>query len=170
METIKKFEVGKTYYARSICNHDCIFTMEVVSRTEKTVTYIFEGEKKRSSIKHDDHGNEWIKSHGYSMAPVFRAERQQEEQEQDDLEEWQQKKATVTMTNEEWLKLTTYLLMSTNHRKGEAEAWERLATETNEDGSPKFKNAASNAEFWREMMVSIDNIRKTIDGERKYEA
>lgn len=89
---------------------------------------------------------------------------------QDDLEEWQQKKATVTMTNEEWGKLTTYLLMSTNHRKGEAEAWENLAKETNEDGSTKFKNAASNAEFWREMMATIESIRKKIDDEKKYEA
>lgn len=27
---MKKFEVGKTYYSRSICNHECIFTIEVV--------------------------------------------------------------------------------------------------------------------------------------------
>lgn len=76
---MKKFEEGKTYYSRSVCNHDCIFTIEVVKRTAKTVTYIYEGHERRSNIKLDDNGNEYIKPDNYSMAPVFRAERQQNE-------------------------------------------------------------------------------------------
>ena len=28
-----KFEVGSVYYARSACNHDCVFLMKVLSRT-----------------------------------------------------------------------------------------------------------------------------------------
>ena len=35
---MKKFEIGKTYFCRSICDHDCIFEMTVISRTEKTIT------------------------------------------------------------------------------------------------------------------------------------
>lgn len=79
MTTLKKFEPGKTYYSRSICDHECIFTIEVVKRTAKTVTYMYQGKERRSNIKLDEHGNEYIKPDNYSMAPVFRAERQQKE-------------------------------------------------------------------------------------------
>lgn len=48
---MKKFEVGKTYYSRSICDNECIFTIKVVKRTEKSVTYIYEGKQRRSMIK-----------------------------------------------------------------------------------------------------------------------
>ena len=80
METVKKFETEKSYYARSICDHDCIFIIEVVKRTAKTVTYMYQGKERRSNIKLDEHGNEYIKPDNYSMAPVFRAERQWPEQ------------------------------------------------------------------------------------------
>ena len=36
------FETGKTYQARSIGDHNCIFTFKVIKRTEKTIT-IFSG-------------------------------------------------------------------------------------------------------------------------------
>lgn len=44
---------------------------------------------------------------------------------------------TVTLTADQWNTLYFYLLTSTKYRNGEIEAWERLALETNEDGSPK---------------------------------
>lgn len=37
MKENKKFEVGKTYYARSIGNWDCVYRFKVVRRTAKTV-------------------------------------------------------------------------------------------------------------------------------------
>lgn len=77
--------------------------------------------------------------------------------------EWKQKPATVTMTNEEWNLLSAYLIMSTNHRKGEAEAWAELATEKDENGQPTFKNAASNAEFWQKIITEMEKAIKTID-------
>lgn len=33
-----KFETGRTYYTRSLCDYDCIIAVTVVSRTAKTVT------------------------------------------------------------------------------------------------------------------------------------
>lgn len=78
---MKKFQVGKKYYSHSACDHECIFTIEVVKRTEKTVTYIYQGRQRRSNIKMDEHNNEYIKPDNYSMAPVFRAECQKEENE-----------------------------------------------------------------------------------------
>ena len=69
----------------------------------------------------------------------------------------------VTLTEDEWTDLTTYILLTTKHRVAEAEAWEKLATETNPDSSPKFPHAADNALFWREMSAKLERIRKQID-------
>lgn len=41
---MKKFEIGKTYSMRSICDHDCVWTYTVTARTAKTIT-ISDGEK-----------------------------------------------------------------------------------------------------------------------------
>ena len=239
-KNMKKFEVGKAYYSRSICNHECIFTIEVVKRTEKSVTYIYDGKQRRSMIKTDESG-EYIKPDRYSMAPTFRADREVEAQEaeeqtteeqageiakaivdgigkdlaaglveyynlvkqlaedipgyklrdtreikrllieqlpewdEEDWEDlrvaveaenqriWDKQEKTVTMTREQWTTLTTYLLMSTKRREGEAKAWAELAEEKAEDGSPKYMNAAGNAEYWRELVTDIEEIRKKID-------
>lgn len=72
---MNKFEVGCTYQTRSIGDHDCIFEITVTSRTIKTVSYLYNGKKRRSNVKVDDNG-EWIKPDNYSMAPVFRAYRE----------------------------------------------------------------------------------------------
>lgn len=45
-------------------------------------------------------------------------------------------KRSVTLTEEEWTDLTTYILMTTKTRLDEAEAWEKLAAEKCPDGSP----------------------------------
>ena len=37
-QEIKKFEVGKIYQCRSICDYDCIWSFRVIKRTAKTVT------------------------------------------------------------------------------------------------------------------------------------
>ncbi len=77
--------------------------------------------------------------------------------------EWEKEERTVTLTNAEWSNLTCYILMSTNHRTGELEAWRRLAQEKDEDGNIKFKNAESNANFWEGMINDLDRIQKKID-------
>ena len=79
------------------------------------------------------------------------------------LEEWEAKEKAVTLTNGEWSKLTTFLIMTTKYREGEAKAWAELAEEREEDGSIKYKHAASNAEFWREMIAELESIREKID-------
>ena len=70
---------------------------------------------------------------------------------------------TITLTDEQANLLTCYILMTTNYRKGEKEAWESLATETVEDGSLKFPKAPSNAKFWEETEAQLTEIRKIID-------
>ena len=51
---------------------------------------------------------------------------------------------TVTLTADQWNTLYFYLLTSTKYRNGEIEAWERLALETNEAGSPTTRPAGEN--------------------------
>ena len=67
-----KIESGTTLTARSICDSDCIFSLQVISRTAKTATVKFLGREKRTKIHTDDRG-EYIMPERYSMAPTFRA-------------------------------------------------------------------------------------------------
>lgn len=68
-----RFESGKTYTTRSICDHDCIIAVTIEKRTEKTITTTVRGERKTFRIGLHD-GVEFIKPWGsYSMAPMIRA-------------------------------------------------------------------------------------------------
>ena len=78
--------------------------------------------------------------------------------------DWGEEERAITLTNAQWNRLTTFLLMTTRYRNGELEAWEKLSLEKNEDGTPTFKNAQSNIEFWRGMIEDIEAIRESIDG------
>lgn len=71
---------------------------------------------------------------------------------------------TITLTYEEISTISCYILMTTKYREGEAEAWDRLATETEPDGSPKFPKAESNARFWREESEKLTAIREKMEG------
>lgn len=76
---------------------------------------------------------------------------------------WEQQPKTVTLTNELCSTLQCYILMTTKHREGELKAWEELAQETDENGAPKFKNAASNAQFWRDMEPQLQQILEALN-------
>lgn len=67
-----KFQVGKTYYSRSVCDYDCVWAHSIAKRTAKTVTL---GNGKRCKIKINAFdGIEYILPLGnYSMAPMLRA-------------------------------------------------------------------------------------------------
>ncbi|WP_227829960.1 MULTISPECIES: hypothetical protein [unclassified Clostridioides] len=70
-----KFEVGKTYFAKSVCDHDCIYTIEVIKRTDKTITYKEDDTVRRAKIRFNDDNNcEYIRVGNHSMAPNFSAE------------------------------------------------------------------------------------------------
>lgn len=74
---MKKFEIGKTYSMRSICDHNCVWTYTVTARTAKTIT-ISDGEKTlkcRVIQKVSEYrGAETIYPLGqYSMAPSLTA-------------------------------------------------------------------------------------------------
>lgn len=76
---------------------------------------------------------------------------------------WCKEEKTVTLTNDQWSNLTCYLRMTTKYREGELGAWQELAKETDENGEQKFKNAPSNAEFWKMLILDIEEITKAIE-------
>lgn len=66
-----KFEAGKTYATRSVCDHDCIIRVVVAKRTAKTLTTAA-GKTLRIS---EYNGVEQVKPWGtYSMAPIVGAD------------------------------------------------------------------------------------------------
>lgn len=74
-----KFEAGKTYATRSICNSDCVFCYTVLSRTACTITVVDNhGNHKtcRISKKVSEYRNaETILPEGnYSMCPMLSAD------------------------------------------------------------------------------------------------
>lgn len=75
--TMTKFETGKTYTANSICNHECVWTYEVIARTEKTITVTDGTETKKLRIikgLSEMDNRECVYPLGkYSMAPILRA-------------------------------------------------------------------------------------------------
>jgi hypothetical protein len=70
---MSKFETSKTYQTRSICDNNCIFEIEVIKRTAKTITALVHGKEKTLRIKEWE-GVEQVKPFGsYSMCPVISA-------------------------------------------------------------------------------------------------
>jgi hypothetical protein len=67
-----KFEAGKTYSTRSVCDHNCIISVTVASRTDKTIVTTAGKRFRIGSYA----GIEQVKPWGsYSMAPIVSAER-----------------------------------------------------------------------------------------------
>lgn len=66
-----KFNVNQTYSTRSVCDHNCIFSITVASRTAKTIKTTA---GKTFRIAEYD-GNEQVKPMGsYSMCPIIGAD------------------------------------------------------------------------------------------------
>ena len=73
-EALIQFTVGEQLSARSLCDYDCVFRFEVVSRTNKFVTLKYYNELKRVGIKVRD-GREYCSPLGsYSMSPTVSAQ------------------------------------------------------------------------------------------------
>ena len=75
---MKKFESGKTYTMRSICDHECVWAFTVKGRTAQMITLIDEKGKeiKCRVIKgiSELDNREAVRPFGtYSMSPILRA-------------------------------------------------------------------------------------------------
>lgn len=63
-----------------------------------------------------------------------------------------------TLTSEQRATLIAYILMTTKMREEEAAAWDKLAEEKTADGQPRFRHAAANAQYWRELQTKLTEI------------
>lgn len=72
---MKKFEIGHTYFDTWACDSDSISTIKIVGRSAQYVTFERAGKTRRAKIYTDNHG-EYIMPDRYSMACVYRAERE----------------------------------------------------------------------------------------------
>lgn len=71
-----KFEAGKTYTGRSICDSEQIYRMTVVSRTPKTIKVQMDGANLKTLRPGVYDGVEFVKPNGnYSMALIIRADK-----------------------------------------------------------------------------------------------
>jgi hypothetical protein len=71
--TIATFTVGKTYTARSACDHNCVWSFKVVSRTAKSITIEGNEGTSRRGVSIWDGGETAFPMGRYSMAPIIRA-------------------------------------------------------------------------------------------------
>jgi hypothetical protein len=68
-----QFQIGKTYFTRSICDADTIIRVTVSKRTDKTIV-TDSGDRLRVKVWN---GVEQVKPWGtYSMAPIVSADRE----------------------------------------------------------------------------------------------
>ena len=71
-----QFQIGKSYFARSIGDYDCIFRHTILARTAKTVTIHHNGSDVKRAISFHN-GVEQFKPYGsHSMCAIIRADRE----------------------------------------------------------------------------------------------
>ena len=75
----------------------------------------------------------------------------------------EQKGRILKLTEEELFQLALYLDLTDSFRRESIETWENLSSETNDDGTPRYKHAAGNASFFRKQCAIIEQIRQKIE-------
>lgn len=123
---MKKFEVGHTYFDQYACDHETLSTIKIVKRTAKTVTFERHGKTRRAKLYEDCNGEYIIPDH-YSMACVYRAEREllDEEPEQEVITDYAVSENLLVLTAGE--KIIEHLFGSSNFRKKELDFLTALA-------------------------------------------
>lgn len=75
---ITRFEVGKTYEARSICDWQCVWTFTVIKRTAKFITIVNErGEESRVGVSVWEGVERALPLGRFAFAPVIMADREE---------------------------------------------------------------------------------------------
>jgi len=71
-----QFQVGRTYATRSICDHNCIFSFTIKSRTAKTVTVDVHGKTVKRGLNVYDDVEQFKPFGSYSMCAIIRANKE----------------------------------------------------------------------------------------------
>ena len=69
-----QFQVGRTYATRSICDHECVFSFVIISRTAKTVTTTVHGKIVRRGLSIWNGVEQFAPFGRYSMAAIVGAD------------------------------------------------------------------------------------------------
>ena len=77
-----------------------------------------------------------------------------------------ERKVILELTKEQADALDFYLLITTKYRKNEYEVCESLAKERNKDGTLKFPNMPSNADFYKKQNKTIEKIQEILQRAR----
>ena len=72
----------------------------------------------------------------------------------------------VELTLEQINLIECYIMVTTNHRKKEREAWEELAKLTKDDGTPEIPVAKGNAQWYTELDPRLDEIMNVLRNAR----
>ena len=70
---------------------------------------------------------------------------------------------TVTLTEKQIDKLKCYLNMQKQTRIREQNSWAESAKEKNPDGTPKYKHAENNAQWWQETNAALDEVVEVLN-------
>jgi hypothetical protein len=62
-----------TLTSRSICDYNCIFSLEVISRKGNFATIKYMNQTRRTKVYSDRDGNEYLQPDKHSMSPIFSA-------------------------------------------------------------------------------------------------
>ena len=79
------------------------------------------------------------------------------------VKKWRNTERSISLTNSEWNDLAMYILMTAQYREEAIRMWLDMSVETNPDGTPKYRNAASNAKAWKKIAATVDKVRRVID-------
>ena len=71
---------------------------------------------------------------------------------------------TITLTDEQALVLRMYIEMTAYVRKGQIETCENLAREKGADGIPIYPKMDVNAEFWRMIDQTMEQVNEVLKG------
>jgi len=69
-----QFIAGKVYQCRSICDHECVFKYEILSRTKSFITIKNHNEITKRKIYLDGTEEYCYPQGQFSMAPILRAD------------------------------------------------------------------------------------------------
>jgi hypothetical protein len=74
---MKKFEIGKEYSCRSICDHECVWTYKVIARTAQMITVTDGRQTKKlriiKGLSEIRNAESVYPSGKYSMCPILTA-------------------------------------------------------------------------------------------------
>ena len=71
--TATQFQIGRSYSTRSIGDIDCVYSYEILSRSQATVTISIEGKEVKRRVAVREGVETFYPMGKYSMAPVIRA-------------------------------------------------------------------------------------------------